>query len=125
MGYESVRKNYSIISVSPFQNSILNQMLLYCHLLYIYICHYLEVAYLLTEFSVLDKMLLYSLIVKSGCMRQALGPGALGKPRGSGWSGWWEGGSGWGTHVNPWLFHFNVGQNSLQIKIIIIIKKKE
>ena len=20
----------------------------------------------------------------------------------------WEGGSGWGTHVNPWLFHFNV-----------------
>ena len=23
---------------------------------------------------------------------------------------------GWGTHVNPWLFHFNVWQNSLQIK---------
>ena len=22
--------------------------------------------------------------------------------------GRWEGGSGWGTHVNPWLFHFNV-----------------
>ena len=41
-------------------------------------------------------------------MRQALGPGALGKPRGSGWRGRWEGGSGWGTHVNPWLFHFNV-----------------
>ena len=33
-------------------------------------------------------------------MRQALGPGALGKPRGSGWRGRWEGGSGWGTHVN-------------------------
>ena len=49
-------------------------------------------------------------------MRQALGPGALGRPRGSGWRGRWEGGSGWGTHVNPWLFHFNVGQNSLQIK---------
>ena len=32
-------------------------------------------------------------------MRQALGPGALGKPRGSGWRGRWEGGSGWGTHV--------------------------
>ena len=28
----------------------------------------------------------------------------------------WEGGSGWGTHINPWLFHFNVWQNSLQIK---------
>ena len=49
-------------------------------------------------------------------MRQALGPGALGKPRGSGWRGRLEGGSGWGTHVNPWLFHSNVWQNSLQIK---------
>ena len=29
-------------------------------------------------------------------MRQALGPGALGKPRGSGWRGRWEGESGWG-----------------------------
>ena len=55
-----------------------------------------------------------------GCMRQALGPGAQGKPRGSGWRGRWEGGSGWGTHVNPWLFYSNVWQNSLQIK-----KKKE
>ena len=43
-----------------------------------------------------------------GCMRQVLGPGAMGKPRGSGWGGRWEGGSEWGTHVNPWLFHFNV-----------------
>ena len=41
-------------------------------------------------------------------MRQALAPGALGKPRGSGWRGRWEGGLGWGTHVNPWLFHYNV-----------------
>ena len=49
-------------------------------------------------------------------MRQVLGPGALGKPRGSGRRGRWEGGSGWGTHVNPWLFHFNVWQNPLQIK---------
>ena len=48
--------------------------------------------------------------------RQALGPGALGRPRGSGWRGRWEGGSGWGTHVNSCLFHFNVWQNSLQIK---------
>ena len=38
-------------------------------------------------------------------MRQALGPGALGRPRGIGWRGRWEGGSGWGTHVNPWLIH--------------------
>ena len=27
-------------------------------------------------------------------MRQALGPGALGKPRGNGWRGMWEGGTG-------------------------------
>ena len=51
-----------------------------------------------------------------GCMRQALRPGARGRPRGSGWRGRWEGGSGWGTHVNPWLFHFNIWQNSLQKK---------
>ena len=49
-------------------------------------------------------------------MRQALGPDTLGKPRGNGWRGRWEGGLGWGTHVNPWLFHFNVMQNPPQIK---------
>ena len=36
--------------------------------------------------------------------------------QGSGWRGRWEGRSGWGTHVNPWLFHFNVWQNPLQKK---------
>ena len=41
-------------------------------------------------------------------MRQALGPGALGRPRGIRWRGRWEGGSGWAIHVNPWLIHFNV-----------------
>ena len=49
-----------------------------------------------------------------GCMRQALRPGVLGRPWGIVWRGRWEGGSGWGTHVNPWLFHFNVWQNPLQ-----------
>ena len=43
-----------------------------------------------------------------GCMGQVLGPGALGGPRGIGGRGRWEQGSGWGTHVNPWLIHFNV-----------------
>ena len=33
--------------------------------------------------------------------------GALGRPRGIGWRGRWEGGSGWGIHVNPWLIHVN------------------
>ena len=41
-------------------------------------------------------------------MRPALGPGVLGRPREIGWRGRWEGGLGWGTHVNPWLIHFNV-----------------
>ena len=47
-------------------------------------------------------------------MRQVLRPGALGRPRGIGWGGRWEGGSGWGTHVNPWLIHVNVWQKPLQ-----------
>ena len=41
-------------------------------------------------------------------MRQVFGPGAPGRPRGIGGRRKWERGSGWGTHVNPWLFHFNV-----------------
>ena len=45
-----------------------------------------------------------------GCMRQVLRAGALGRPRGMGWRGRWEWGSGWGTHVNPWLIHVNVWQ---------------
>ena len=49
-----------------------------------------------------------------GCMRQVLGAGALGRPRGMGWGGRQEGGSGWGTHVNPWLIHVNVWQKPLQ-----------
>ena len=43
-----------------------------------------------------------------GCMRQALLPSALGRPRAIEWRRRWEGGWGWGTHVNPWLIHFNV-----------------
>ena len=66
-----------------------------------------------------------------GCMRQVLGPGALGRPRGMGWRGRWEGGSGWGTHVTPWLIHFNVWQNPLQyckvisLQLIKINEKKK
>ena len=47
-------------------------------------------------------------------MRQVLGPGALGRPRGMGWRGRQVGGAGWGTHVNLWLFHVNVWQKTLQ-----------
>ena len=33
-----------------------------------------------------------------------------GRPRGIGWRRRWEGVSGWGTLVNPWLIHVNVWQ---------------
>ena len=64
-------------------------------------------------------------------MRQALGPGALGRPRGIRWRGRWEGGSGWGTHVNPWLILVSVWQNPLQyckvisLQLIKIYEKKK
>ena len=57
-----------------------------------------------------------------GCMRQVLGPGALGRPRGIGWRGRWEGGLGWGIHVTPWLIHVNVWQNPLQCCEVISLQ---
>ena len=45
---------------------------------------------------------------QAGCMRQVLGPGALGRPRGIRWRGRWERGSEWEILVNPWLIHVNV-----------------
>ena len=63
-----------------------------------------------------------------GCMRQVLGPGALGWPRGLGWGGRWERGLGWGIRVTPWLIHVNVWQNPLQCCEVIslqLIKKKK
>ena len=71
------------------------------------------------------------LSVQVGYMRQVLGAGALGWPRGMGWGGRCEGGSGWGTHVNPCLIHVNVWQNPLQyckvisLQLIKIIGKKK
>ena len=49
-----------------------------------------------------------------GCVRQVLGPGVLGRPRGIGWRGRWEGGSGWGIHVKPWRIHVNAWPKPLQ-----------
>ena len=55
-------------------------------------------------------------------MRQVLRPGALGRPRGIGWRGRWEGGSGWGIHVNPWLIHVKVWQKLLQYCKVISLQ---
>ena len=63
-------------------------------------------------------------------MRQVLRPGALGRPRGIGWRGRWEGGPGWGLHVNPWLILVAVCQDPLQcckvisLQLIKITEKK-
>ena len=55
-------------------------------------------------------------------MRQVLRAGTLGRPSGMGWGGRWERGSGWGTHVNPWLIHVNVWQKALQYYKVISLQ---
>ena len=42
--------------------------------------------------------------------------------RGIRWRGRWEGGLGWGIHVNPWLIHFNVWQKPLQCCKVISLQ---
>ena len=56
-----------------------------------------------------------------GCMRQALRPGALGRPGGSGWRGRWEGGSGWGRHVNSKKITKKIKIKKFQQKIELFI----
>ena len=51
-------------------------------------------------------------------MRQVLRTGDWDDPKG----GRWEGGSGWGTHVNPWLTHVNVWQKPLQYCKVISLQ---
>ena len=56
-------------------------------------------------------------------MRRVLRAGALGRPRGMEWRGRQEGGSEWGTHVNPWLIHVNVWQKPLQYCKVISLQR--
>ena len=51
-------------------------------------------------------------ITSLGWMHET-GMHALGRPRGMGWRERRGRGSGWGTHVNPWLIHVNVWQKPL------------
>ena len=48
--------------------------------------------------------------------------GTLGRPRGIGRRGRWQGGSGWGTHVNPLLIHVNIRQKPLQYCKVISLQ---
>ena len=41
---------------------------------------------------------------------------------GMGWRGRWEGGSEWGTHVNPWLIHVSIWQKPLQYCKVISLQ---
>ena len=60
-----------------------------------------------------------------GCMRQVLGPGTLGRPRGIGWRGRCEGGLGWGILVKPWLILANVWQKPLQYCKVISLQLRK
>ena len=53
---------------------------------------------------------------------RVLRAGALGWPWGMGWGGRWEGGSGWGTHVHPWLIRVNIWQKPLQYCKVISLQ---
>ena len=55
-------------------------------------------------------------------MRQVLGAGALGRPRGMGWGRRRERGLGWGAHVDPWLIHVSVWQKPLQYCKVISLQ---
>ena len=63
---------------------------------------------------------------KFDACNRALKAGALWQPWGMGW-GRCVGGSGWRTHVYPWLIHVNVWQNPLKYcKVISLqLKKKD
>ena len=54
-----------------------------------------------------------------------LGAGTRGRSREMRWGGRWEGGSGLGTHVNPWWIHVNVWQNQYSIVKQNKVKKKQ
>ena len=67
---------------------------------------------------------LSSLAAKFNAWSRGLKAGALGQPRGLGWGGEWERGSGWGTHVHPWLIHVDVWQKPPQYCKVVSLQLK-
>ena len=55
---------------------------------------------------------------------RVLRAGGLGWPWGMGWGGRWEGRSGWGTQVYPWLIHLDVWQKPPQYCKVISLQLK-
>ena len=53
--------------------------------------------------------------VQVWCMRQGAQDWCTGMTLREGWVGKWQRGSGWRTHVHPWLIHVNVCQNHYNI----------
>ena len=62
--------------------------------------------------------------VQVRCMRQGAQGWCTGMTLRDGWGGRREGGSGWGTHVHPWLIHVNVWQKPLQYCKVISLQLK-
>ena len=62
-------------------------------------------------------------------MKQIASPGLMHETGCSGLVHWddpegWDGGSGWGTHVNPWMIHISVWQKPLQFCKVISLQLK-
>ena len=70
-------------------------------------------SFLIMETCILSRV---KQITSPGWMHETSARGwCTGKTQfGMGWGGVWEGRSGWGIYVNPWLIHVNVWQKPLQ-----------
>ena len=80
--------------------------------------------------SLAGQVNMYNIMYETRCQSRfdarywMLGAGALGRPSGMVWGGRREEGSGWGTHVHPWLIHVNVWQKSPQYCTVISLQLK-
>ena len=62
--------------------------------------------------------------VQVQCMKQGTQSQCTGITLWMGWGRMWRGGSGWGTHVHPWLIHVSVWQKPLQYCKVISLQLK-